>query len=332
MLSTTSTPHQRAVKVACLIPDQFWSSTISSMTEVFHGMELNSKLFQNSVFKGFSISYLRCTKQPVTGFSGLRFDTHYFAENDERFDVVVLPSVWGLSMDNLERARPALQWLSEQHAQGTIVVGLVTGVFYLAEAGLLNGRETTIHWASENIFRQRYPGIRVNPKMQMIEADRIITTSTTPVTFDVTLLLIQRFLGDRSAELASHYFTIRDKDAPLPVFLEPSCNDTLVDAARDRIRLGFTEEISLEKLAKQFNVTPRTLSRRFLSATGMTPMRYLTRYRLLVARRLLQSTDLQIQRIAEQAGFASSTVFCRNFSHVYAQTPREYRKSLPSTK
>lgn len=333
MQKRTAEKSQRAVKVAYLIPDQFWSSTISSMAEVFHGMELNSRLFQSSVFQGFKMSYLRCTREAVIGFSGLRFDTRYFADSeDTSFDVIVLPSVWGLSMENLERARPSLEWLSEQHARGSIVVGLVTGVFYLAEAGLLNGREATIHWASENIFRQRYPAVRASPKIQMVEAGRVITTSTTPATFDVTLLLIQRFLGDRSAEFASHYFTIRDRDSPLPLFLEPSCNDTLVDAARDRIRLSFTEAISLDSLAKQFNVTPRTLSRRFVSATGMTPIRFLTRHRLLIARRLLQSTDLQIQQIAEQAGFASSTVLCRNFSNVYSQTPKEYRKSLPSSK
>lgn len=326
---------QRSVEVAYLIPDQFWSSTISSTVEVFHGMTLTPKLFQSSEFRGFKATFLRCSRARVTGFSGLRFDTQYFASatlQQQRFDVVIVPSVWGLSMEGLDHARPALAWLSAQHAQGCLVVGLVTGVFYLAESGILDGREATIHWASENIFRQRYPEVRVSPKIQMLESDNIITTATTSATFDALLLIIQRFLGDRSAEFASHYFTIRDKDAPLPVFLEPSCNDKLVDAARDKIRLSFAQDLSLEDLAKQFNVTPRTLSRRFVSATGMTPIHYLSKHRLNIARRLLQSTDLQIQQIAEQAGFASSTVFCRNFKQTFAQTPREYRQSLPNTK
>ena len=323
----------RAIEVAFLIPDQFWSSTVSSMVEVFHGIGLNHRLFQSSAFQGFSMTFLRCTPQSVTGFSGLRFDTEYFAEVGERqFDVVVVPSVWGISTESLERVRPALAWLGQQHERGSIVVGLVTGVFYLAEAGLLDGRESTIHWASENIFRQRYPQVRVSPKIQMIEADRIISTSTTPATSDATLLLIQRFLGDRLAEFASHYFTIRHRDSPLPVFLEPSCNDNLVDAARDTIRLNFTDDLSLEGLARQFNVTPRTLSRRFLKAAGMNPIQYLLQHRLNVAKRLLQSTDLQVQQIAERSGFGSSTVFSRNFRSAFGQTPRQYRQSLPSAK
>lgn len=328
------TSKQRAVEVAYLIPDQFWSSTISSTVEVFHGMTLTPKLFQSSAFRGFKVTFFRCTRAKVTGFSGLRFDTQYFASAaaKQRFDVVIVPSVWDLSMDNLERAEPALAWLSDQYAQGCLVVGLVTGVFYLAEAGILNGREATIHWASENIFRQRYPKVKVSPKIQMVESDNIITTSTTPATFDALLLMIQRFLGDRSAEFASHYFTIRDKDAPLPAFLEPSCNDKLVDAARDKIRLNFAQTLSLADFAKHFNVTPRTLSRRFVSATGITLIHYLNKHRLNIARHLLQSTDLQIQQIAEQAGFASSTVFCRNFKQAFALTPREYRQSLPNTK
>ena len=328
----TSTP--RAVEIAYLIPDQFWSSTISSTVEVFHGMTLNPKLFQSSEFRGFTMTFLRCTRTKVTGFSGLRFDTQYFASaaKQQRFDVVIVPSVWGLSMESLERSKPALAWLNGQHAQGSLVVGLVTGVFFLAEAGILNGRETTIHWASASIFRQRYPKVKVSPKIQMVESDNIITTSTTSATFDALLLVIQRFLGDRSAEFASHYFTIRDKDAPLPLFLEPSCNDKLVDAARDKIRLSFAQRLSLTDLARQFNVTPRTLSRRFVSVTGMTPIHYLGKHRLNIARRLLQSTDLQIQQIAEQAGFTSATVFCRNFKQAFAQTPRAFRQSLPNTR
>ncbi len=327
--------QQRAIEIAYLIPDQFWISTISGAVEVFHGMQLNSRVFQSSSFRGFEVTFLRCTREKVTGFSGLRFDTQYFDTQsvaDKAFDVVIVPSVWELSMDSLERARPALSWLKRQYESGSVVVGLVTGVFYLAEAGILHGREATMHWASMNTFCQRYPEVKVSPKIQMVESERIITTSTTPATFDVILLLIQRFLGDRSAELASHYFTIRDKNAPLPGFLEPSCNDALVDAARDVIKMNFAQELSLEHLATQLSVTARTLSRRFVSSTGMTPIAYLNKHRLNFARQLLQSTNLQIQQIAEQSGFASSTVFSRNFKKAFAQTPGQYRASISGSK
>lgn len=327
--------QQRSVQIAYLIPDQFWSSTVTSAVEVFHGMELNSKAFQNSEYRGFDIHFLRCTEREVSGFTGLSIPTQHFTEkavSNVHFDVIIVPSVWDLSVENLKEAQPALEWLNTQHQQGSIVAGIVTGVFYLAEAGLLDNREATIHWASINIFKQRYPKIKVTPQLQMIESNRVITTSSTPATFDLALLILQRFFGDRSAEFASHYFTIKDKETPLPSFLEPSCNDALVDAARDKIRMSYSEEISLEELASLFNVTPRTLSRRFVSATGVSPIHYLTRHRLNVARNLLQSTDLQIQQIAEQSGFGSATVFCRNFKKEYSQTPREFRASLPSSK
>ncbi len=326
---------QRAVEIAYLIPDQFWSSTITGAVEVFHGMELSSKTFQSSEFKGFKVTFLRCTRKKPVGFSGLTLPTQYFANKsiiDKKFDAVIIPSVWNLSMDNLKEAQKALIWLKQQHQQGSIVAGLVTGVFYLAEAGLLDNREATIHWASVNIFKQRYPNIKVTPQLQMIESDNIITTSSTPASFDIALLLIQRFLGDKAAECASHYFTIRDKDAPLPEFLQPSSHDTLVDATRDKIRMSYAQELSLKDLAALFNVTDRTLSRRFVAATGMSPIHYLVKQRLNIARNLLQSTDLQIQQIAEQSGFGSATVFCRNFKKEFSLSPREYRDTLPSTK
>ena len=326
------TTHYRPVRIAYLLPDQFWSSTVTSAIEVFHGMGLHSKAFSGGEFRGFDISLLRTTRKRVRGFSGFNLDTRCFADHslvNAHFDAVIIPSIWNLSLENLQESQKALEWLRHQHSEGAIVAGLVTGVFYLAEAGLLQGRDATVHWASINIFKQRYPDIKVAPRMQMIEADRVITTSSTPATFDVALLLIQRFLGDRLAEYASNYFTIRDKDAPLPVFLEPSSQDRLVDAACDLLRMHYAAEITLTKLADQLNVSARTLSRRFVAATGMNPIQYLTKKRLNAARDLLQSTDLQIQQVAERSGFGSSTLLSRNFKKEYSQTPRDYRKSLP---
>ncbi len=325
---------QRAVKIAYLIPDQFWSATIVGAVEVFHGMALNAKAFQSKAYSGFEVSLLRSTRKKPVGFSGLSLDTTYFGKPailNQRFDAIIIPSVWNLSMDNLRESEKALAWLREQHHQGCIIAGLVTGVFYLAEAGLLDGREATIHWASFNIFQQRYPKIKITPQLQLIESDNIITTSTTPAITDLTLMLIQRFLGDSAAEYASHYFAIRNKESPLPEFLEPTTHDTLVDAVRDKIRMNYADDLTLENLAAEFNVTSRTLSRRFVSATGMSPIHYLNKQRLNIARRLLQSTDLQIQLIAEQSGFASATVFGRNFKQEFGQTPRGFRDSLPNT-
>lgn len=323
--------NPRSVNIAFLIPDQFWSSTVTGSAEIFHAMALNSQVFQSKVFKGFEVSLLRTTHKKPTGFSGLALPTRYFAHSsiaDKYYDAIIIPSVWNLSLSNLRESEKALSWLREQHRHGCILAGLVTGVFYLAEAGLLDGQEATIHWASVNIFQQRYPKVRLTPQAKLIQSGNIITTSTTPATFDLTLLLIQRFLGDSAAEYASHYFAIRDQSAPLPEFMEPTTHDTLVDAVRDKMRVSYMEALSLEELANQFNVTARTLSRRFVSATGVTPIQYLIRQRLTIARQLLQSTDLQIQQIAEQAGFHSATVFGRSFKQEFGLTPREFRNNL----
>jgi len=323
-----TTQQQRAVQVAYLIPDQFWSSSIVGSVEIFHGMELNSKAFQSSEFRGFEVTLLRSSRKKPVGFSGLTLDTQYYASPsiiDKQFDAIAVPSVWNLSMDNLKESDKSLIWLRQQHQRGAVIAGLVTGVFYLAEAGLLDGREATIHWASINIFKDRYPRVKLTPQVQLIESDNIITTSSTPAMLDFALLLIQRFLGDRAAEYASHYFAIRDKNAPLLEFLEPTSHDTLVDAVRDKIRMSYAEQLTLDTLAAQFNVTSRTLSRRFVAATGVGPIRYLTKQRLNIARRMLQSTDLHIQQIAEQSGFESTTVFGRNFKLEYGLSPRELR-------
>ncbi|EAT13069.1 helix-turn-helix domain-containing protein [Bermanella marisrubri] len=321
--------NKRPIEIAFLIPDQFWSSTITSFAEVFHGMQLNAKLFQNNEFKGINSTFLRCTDEPVNGFSGLNVGTERFdAYPGTHFDVIIVPSVWDLSVKKLELVHDALLWLRQQHDAGCRVIGLVTGVFFLAEAGILDGKQASVHWASKNTFKQRFPKVQISDKSDITQSGHIITTSTTPAIFDVILLIIQHFLGDRSADMASLYFTFRDRDEPVPFFIEPDTKDTVVEAAREYIRMNYTRPIKLQELAQQLNVTQRTLTRRFNAALGETPIAYLLSYRLKIAKNLLKSTDYQVQQIAEQTGHASATVFCRNFKSMFGCSPKEYRKDM----
>ena len=146
-------------------------------------------------------------------------------------------------------------------------------------------------------------------------------------TQDMAILLVQRFLGEEAAHYAATFFGLRDESRPLPEFLEPTSSDPLVDAVRDRLKMEYRGEVTLRELADAYNVSPRTLSRRFQLATGLGPMQYLLRHRLHVAARLLGSTTLGVEQVALQSGFQSATVFGRNFRREYGVPPREYRKA-----
>ncbi len=318
------------VHLAYLIPEQFWMSTVTSAAEVFHAMALQPGAYRSRGASRIEAHFLRTNPEPPHGFSGLQLETRYFDEpalRQQRFDVVMVPSVWNLSPANLERSSPALDWLRQQHAAGAVIVGLVTGAFFLAEAGLLDGCVATTHWASASHFRQRYPAVQLNEKLQITEADGIYCTSHSMATQDMAILLVQRFLGEEAAHYAATFFGLRDETRPLPEFLEPTTSDALVDAVRDRLKMNYRDSFSLRDLATQYNVSPRTLSRRFQAATGLGPMQYLLRHRLHVATRLLGSTTLAVEQVALQSGFQSATVFGRNFRREYGVSPRDYRKA-----
>ncbi|MFT5722049.1 MAG: transcriptional regulator GlxA family with amidase domain [Motiliproteus sp.] len=245
-------------------------------------------------------------------------------------DILIVPS-W---RDPEERPpQPLLDALVAAHQRGAQVVGLCLGAYVLAEAGLLDGRQATTHWAYSEHFSRRYPGVQLQPDVLYIDAERIITSAGTAAGIDCCLHMLRARLGAEQANHAARRLVIPPHrqggqaqfiDQPLPAAVRDSSLSDLIDWVRANLQCVHT----LDSLALRAHMSRRTFTRNFRQLTGTTVGRWLLNERFSLCQRLLETTELSIESVAEHAGFGSVISMRQQFRQSFGLTPSAWRKAF----
>ncbi|GGX80713.1 transcriptional regulator [Litchfieldella qijiaojingensis] len=248
-------------------------------------------------------------------------------------DLLVVP---GLDFGGLEVSRADLAGLAREvefirrtFARGLPVASVCVGAFLLAEAGLLDGRQATTAWLFAPLLARLYPAVEVTPEALLLEDAGVTTAGAFSAATDLALHIV-RTLGD--ADLARKTASIALVE-PLRSSQAPFVDRRLLPVGEERfstrvqhwLTSRFDEPYDLARLAEAFHVSPRTLLRRFKKETGTTPLAYLQRHRVQVAKDLLQSTSLNVAQITERVGYADVATFCSLFNRQVQLSPTEYR-------
>lgn len=328
-LNTSNIRHDRKVKCAYLVPDGAWLSTIITGAEVYAAVDFFWQPAYLPEYSSFDISFFNPPGEVAQNFTGLGIQTKEL--DDRQYDIITIPAIWRPNIQHIQSQHQVLAWLRKQHAGGALIIGLITGQFYLAQAGLLNGKEATVHGAFASTFQHLYPDVRVNLKRRITESDKLICTTGHKSCMDVMMMTIARFCGEEAAQLCAKYYEFTEPNKLESDFMEAQSLDVLVNAAKETLRHRFQEDMGLDELAQVLNVSPRTLSRRFHKISGETPMQYQQKIRLQNAKQLLSNTSLSIEHIAQQVGFNSTSVFGRAFKTAFQKSPLQYRKFIASS-
>jgi transcriptional regulator GlxA family with amidase domain len=211
------------------------------------------------------------------------------------------------------------------------LVSICTGASVLAAAGLLDGRPATTHWRDTEQFRARFPDVRLDPDVLFVDDGDVLTSAGVAAGIDLLLHLVRRDHGSEIANRVARRNVVAPWreggqaqfiDRPLPDDGASGTAGTRVWAAE---RLG--EPLSLTALAGHARMSVRTFTRRFREETGMSPQRWLTTQRLALARRLLESTDVPVDRIATAAGFGTAASLRAQFRAALGVAPLAYRRT-----
>jgi transcriptional regulator GlxA family with amidase domain len=223
---------------------------------------------------------------------------------------------------------PLLRALVRAYERGARIASVCVGAFVLAEAGLLDGRRATTHWAYADELQARYPAVKVDPSVLYVDEGDVLTSAGVAAGVDLCLHLIALDHGTDAAAAVARRLVMplhrsggqaQYVDAPIA----PTTSD-LVDWAATHVADGLT----VDDVARHASVSPRTLTRKFRAATGLPPGEWLQRERLRRAKRLLESTDLPVEQVARGAGYDSPATMRAQFASHLHTSPRAYRKTF----
>jgi AraC family transcriptional activator FtrA len=230
-----------------------------------------------------------------------------------------------------------LEAVQQAHRRGARIVSVCSGAFLLAEAGLLDGRRATTHWMYSDDLAARYPSIDVDPNVLFVDGgDGIFTSAGTAAGIDLCLHIVRLDHGAEVANTVARRMVVppqRDggqaQFVPSPV--PPAPDDDTIAATIEWAMSHLDQPLQVDDLARRAMLSPRTFARRFGSVTGTTPMKWLARQRVLHAQRLLETTDLPIELVAQQCGFGTATVLRTHFRRVAGTSPLAYRRVFRCT-
>lgn len=212
-------------------------------------------------------------------------------------------------------------------------MGLCLGAFVLGDAGLLDGKEATTHWAVRDVFAQRFPQAVFRPDVLYVADDNIITSAGTVAAIDCCLHLVRQRHGFEAANhLARLLVTPPHRQGGQAQYIErpvqqlPSDNRLpgLLEWARDKL----SQPLSVDILAGEANMSRRTFTRRFREMTGTTVTQWLNAERVARAQHLLETTDLSIEHISAEVGFGTALSLRQHFSEQLNISPSHYRRAF----
>jgi transcriptional regulator GlxA family with amidase domain len=249
-------------------------------------------------------------------------------------DIVCVPD-FPLHPDDpcIGRFDTEVQWLRRCHQTGATLACTCTAAIMLAQTGLLDGMEATIHWSYAPSLARHYPRLQVDPDKALVitgREQRIIMAGGGTSHLDLVLYLIARFVGLTEAlEVAKVYLITWHEAGQRPftsLVTGKQTSDRLIARCQEWAANHYAEAAPVTAMVRLSSLSERTFARRFVKATGMSPLDYVHALRLEEAKQILETEDLPVEAVALEVGYQDNGFFGRLFRRRVGMTPAQYRR------
>ncbi len=280
------------------------------------------------------LDFAVCAIEPGTYSTqgGFGISVEHGLERLARADLVCVPAF----ADGTDLPVEALDALRAAHDRGARLLSVCSGAFVLGEAGLLDGRECTTHWRYTDELARRYPAAKVIPEVLYVDEGQIITSAGTAAGIDAALHLWREEYGAAAAsKLARRMVVPPQRQGGQAQYIRTPVADCSDLPTLGPLLTWLDEHLdaphSVDTLAREAAMSPRTFARRFRDETGTTPHAWITSRRVLRAEELLETTDHSIERIADAVGFGNAATLRHHFSRARAVSPQQYRRTFSAS-
>ncbi|MDG6348640.1 helix-turn-helix domain-containing protein [Luteimonas sp. 8-5] len=308
-------------------------STLAGIYDVINGVALMGLAVPGSG-PPFRIEIVGETRGPLRLASGLPIDVQRDIDDLDACDIVIVPSVL-LKPGGWERGRyPRLvDWLQRMYTGGARICSACSGVFLIAETGMLDGHEATVHFSYAEAFSRLYPAVKVNPERVLVVSgphEELVSSGASTTWHDMVLYLTAHHAGTTVAQEIARLFALQwhqDGLKPYIVFAgRRDHGDSEIASAQDWLDHHFSVATPVEAMIQHSSLAERTFKRRFTLATGLSPIAYVQRLRIEDAKRRLERTDVPVDEIGWRVGYEDAAFFRRLFKRTTGLAPGAYRK------
>lgn len=317
--------------VTVILLEGGYASTAIGPIEVFHSAgALWNWLHGEKQEPRFRVKVASIDGHAVKSLCSVGLEPEYSIDDIKHTDIIILPaSGWNLR-ERLAKETKLLPWLRKWHARGAYIAGICSGVFFLAEAGLLDGKQATTHWGVADILRQLYPKVHWRPDQFVTEDNRLLCSGGVYASIDLSLYLVEKFCGHEIALHCAKALLVsmpRGRQSGYAVLpLSRPHSDDKIRAAEEYLSKHFDADISIDALAQHSGMSARNFIRRFKAATGSLPNAYIQTLRMSAAKELLERGATSIQTVCSKTGYADLAFFRSLFKRHTGMTPNEYRR------
>lgn len=326
--------YNKPLQVTIVATPDAQVSPLSGLYETFTAFELLAGFEPDLPPRPFTVEIVAPDCDVDHGASGLPLGAHRTIDEISQTDIVIIPLMMVEGPHWVTGRYPELvEWLKMLHRNGAMLCSACTGVLLLAETGLLDGRQATIHWAFAPTFRRNFPSVTLRTEEVLITAGdhrEFVMTGGVMSWHDLALHLIARHLGPTAAQAMARLLMLHwhgEGQAPYIEFT-PSLHhgDSTVSELQKWLHKHYMVSNPVEEMAARSGLLKRSLERRFRKATGHSPITYVQNLRISEARRRLERTNKSVEKIGYDVGYENTAFFRRVFKRVTRLTPGAYRR------
>lgn len=230
---------------------------------------------------------------------------------------------------SIQQNQLIINWIDKQYKEGAEVASMCTGAFLLAATGLLDGRSCSTHWAADSTFKNMFPKVNLQIDKLITDENGIYTNGGAFSFLNLIIYLIEKYYDRETAIYCSKLCQIemdRNSQSPFTMFIgQKSHGDEMIQQAQSYIENNVQEKISIEYLADRFSVGRRNFDRRFVKATGNTPLEYSQRVKIEAAKKAFESSRKTITEVMYEVGYTDVKAFREVFRKITGISPIEYK-------
>lgn len=311
-----------------LVPDG--ENNISSIAGAYKIFSRANAYWKQSGRKEVFKIQLAGISKKVDFYEGL-FTVHPHVNISEikKTDLIIIPSLNHNYEKTVAANKKLIDWISNQYKSGSEIATICTGAFLLAASGLLDGKSCSTHWSAADHFRNKFPNVHLQPDKLITDENGIYTNGGAYSFLNLMIYLVEKYFDRQTAIFCAKVFQIemdRKSQSAFIIFTgQKQHADETIKQAQDYIEKNMQEKISVEHLSSRFAVGRRNFDRRFIKATGNTPVEYLQRVKIESAKKEFENSNKTIHEVMYEVGYSDPKAFREIFRRITGLSPLEYK-------